>query len=282
MVFQPQALTPDRSARHFYGSEVRRYRTNAKMSLAGLAEVVKYSKSQLGRIETADAMPQPGLSEALDAAFGTDGHFVRLYALARREAHRDKYRRRMELEAQARVIEEYSGHVVPGLVQTRDYAYALFRASNPGESEDRLEERVAARLGRQELLRTDPRPHLWIILDEAVTRRPVGTPAVMREQLAVLLPLVETPHTTIQALPDSHGEHALLGGSLTLLTLGGSLTVAYEEGITIGHLIEDPEAVSQHRRAYDLLRAYALSPRDTAAMVKAAMEDLSLCDLPTT
>src|SRR5689334_11252706 len=137
MRFQPRSLTPDRSSRHFYGSEMRRQREAAQLSLVQLAKVLNSSKSTLARVETAELMPPPDLSEKLDAAFGTDGLFGRLYELAKREAHPDQYRRFMDFEAQAEVIEHYEPQVVPGLLQTESYARALLRCQ-----EDLTEEQV--------------------------------------------------------------------------------------------------------------------------------------------
>jgi transcriptional regulator with XRE-family HTH domain len=264
-------MTPDRSARHLFGSQMRRHREQAGMNLERLAEVVRYSRSHLARIEIAEYMPPPDLPARLDAAFGTAGEFEGLYGLARREVHPDRYRRRMELEARARVIEEFAP-IVPGLVQTADYARALFTVSNPRAGADEIEEKLSARLGRQDLLRADPPPYLSVILDEAALRRPIGGPDVMRAQLAVLLALTDTAHSVVQVLPFAHGEHALLGGSLTLLTLEDGSVVAYEESITTGTLLEDLESVGTRRRAYDLMRAYALSPSLTAALIRDVME----------
>src|SRR5579884_3687242 len=101
-------LTPNRSARHFFGAEMRRYRELNDMSLDRLAVIVNYGKSHLHRVENAESMIPRDLPGLLDATWGTDGHFGRLYGLAKNEAHPDKYRRRMELEAQARIIQEFS------------------------------------------------------------------------------------------------------------------------------------------------------------------------------
>ncbi|MGK5628502.1 helix-turn-helix domain-containing protein [Streptomyces sp. URMC 123] len=274
MAARSRELTPDRSARHLFGAEMRRLRNDAGMSLAGLADIVGYSKQHMANIETAERMIPPDLPAALDAAFCTDGHFGRLFGLARREVHPDKYRRRMDLEAQARVIDEYAGHLVPGLLQTEDYARALFTIGNPGATPEAIEARVAARLLRQEWLRAEPPPYHSVILDEAVIRRPMGGPAVMRAQLSRLVELVDTPRTMVQVLPFAHGGHALLGGTLTLMTLDDDSVVAYEESIDTGQLVEDSQSVAVRRRSYDLLRAYALSPTETAVFIRTAMEAL--------
>lgn len=271
---RPRELTPDRSARHFFGAELRRYREQASMSLEGLADVVKYSRSHLARIEVAECVPPPDLAAALDAAFGTDGIFQRLYALARHEVHPDQFRRRMELEAQARIIAEFAGLIVPGLIQTEEYARAIFEARKPRASHDKVEQLVSARMSRQELLRSDPPPEFSAILDEAVLRRPVGGTAVMGRQLDRLVELTHTATTVVQVLPFAHGEHTLLGGALALFTLDGGRGVAYEEGIGTGNLLEDPEVFDDRRRAYELLRAYALSPTDSADLIRSVREAL--------
>ncbi|TDC74235.1 DUF5753 domain-containing protein [Streptomyces hainanensis] len=270
-------------ARHLFGAEQRRQRQlNGDMSLDALADVVNYSKTQLHGVETAERIPFPPLPGKLDAAFGTDGLFDGLWRVIEREQYPDRYRRFMELAAQATDICEYAGHMVPGLLQTEAYARALLRIGAPEASADDVDEWVATRMSRQDRLSSDVAPYLWTILDEAVLRRPVGGRAVMYEQFAKLQPLVDTARSKIQVLPFTHGEHALLGGSLTLLTLPNRSSVAYLEGIGEGQLIETPAAVRRRHRSYDLLRAYALSPRESAALIERAMEDFNPCEaLPT-
>ncbi|PJE96513.1 transcriptional regulator [Streptomyces carminius] len=274
MPARPRDLTPDRGARHLFGAKMRAQRERTSMSLEGLADVVNVSRSHLSRIETAEVMPPPSLPTALDMAFETDGIFAELYRLACREIHPDQFRRRMTLEAQSRLIEEYAGQIVPGLVQTEEYARAQFTAANPKAAWEEIDELVTARMSRQALLRGASPPDHSLILDEAVLRRGFGGPAVMRAQLARLAELTLTPATVLQVLPFEHGGHALVGGSLALLTLDGGTQVVWEESITTGTLLEDMESVADRRRAYDLLRACALSPRDSAAFIRSVMEAL--------
>ncbi|WP_044570625.1 helix-turn-helix domain-containing protein [Streptomyces iranensis] len=274
MAARPRELTPDRSARHLFGAKMRAHRERANMSLERLKDVVMVSTSHLSRIETADAMPPPDLPKRLDAAFGTDGIFEELYGLVRREIHPDQFRRRMELEAQARLIEEYAGQIVPGLVQTEGYARALFETFDPKAAPEKIEELVTARMGRQTLLSADFPPDISLILDEAVLRRTFGGPTVMHAQLSRLVDLTLTPTSVVQVLPFEHGGHALVGGTLTLMTLGNGARVAYEESISTGTLLEDLAAVSARQRAYELLRACALSPSDTATFIRSLMEVL--------
>ncbi len=244
------------------------------MSLERLGGIVGFSKSQVSRVETADSMIPPDLPAKLDATFGTAGLFEKLYALAKNEVHPDRYRRRMELERRARVIDEVAGQVVPGLAQIDGYARALFRENDPGATAEEIEDKVLVRMGRKDLLQGDTSPFLSMILDEAALRRPIGGDEVMYEQLSALLGMVDTGSTLVQAIPFAHGAYAFLGGSLTLLTLDDGTEVAYEESIDTGTLLEDNESVSKRRRAYDRLKAYALSPRETAALILEIREAL--------
>lgn len=275
MPARPRELRPDRSARDLFGAEMRRFREDAELTLERLGAIVGYSKSALSRVETAECMIAPDLPAALDATFVTGGLFEKLYAIARKEVHPDRYRRQMELEERAVVFETFAGHLVPGMLQTEDYARQLFRDHNPAAKPEEIEDKVLARMGRKKLFQREPALFYGAILDESVVRRPVGGPKVMRAQLAALLEMVDGPHSIIQVMPISRGSHALLGGTLNLLTLEDRTGVAYEESIDTGTLMEDKERFTVRRRAYDRLRAHALGPLETADLIRDSMEKLS-------
>lgn len=271
MTFKPQPLTPYLSARHYFGSEQRRHRERANMSLVQLADILNSSKSTLARIETAELMPPPDIPARLDAAFGTDKHFHGLYELAKKEIHPDQYRRYMDFEARAEVIEVYEPQALPGLLQTEAYAREFF-CCQKDLTVDQVEQRVMARMSRQERQRSDAPPFRWAIIDEAALRRPLGSAMAMREQLASLLTQVDTSNSSIQVMPFSAGLHSLMGGALTLLTLTDGTRVAYEESIQAGHLYEDPDVVNKWRRQYEVLRANALSLPESTDLIRTVME----------
>jgi transcriptional regulator with XRE-family HTH domain len=253
---------------------MRAHRERAAMSLEALAKVVNISRSHLARIETAEAMPPPDLPPRLDAAFDTDGIFGQLYKLASSELHPDQFQRLMELEERAQTIGQYTGQIVPGILQTKEYAEAQFTVANPYASSERIEELVVARLSRQALLAAPLLADYSAVLDESALRRGYGDAAVMRAQLARLAELTLTRTTMVQVVPYSAGGHGLAGGSLRLMTLKGGRRVAYEESITTGTLIEDLDSVVERQRHYDLVRACALSPGDSAAFINSVMEEL--------
>ncbi len=220
-------------------------------------------------------MPPPDLSMALDSLFQTGEHFRRLYELVRREQeiHPEQYRRLMELETRARIMQEYTCQIVPGLLQTEGYARALIETHCLTKSPEEVEELVFARLGRQKLLRVDPQPQLFVLLDEGAIRRPVGGQSVMREQLSVLIANADTSTTTIRLLPFEYGAHGLMGGTLSIMTLDDGTVVAYEESASTGTLLRNPETIRDQQRTFERLYSQALSPSDTAVFLRAVREE---------
>ncbi|WP_217182397.1 helix-turn-helix transcriptional regulator [Streptomyces sp. AC495_CC817] len=257
-----------------FGARVRRLRTAAGLTQAELGDRTHVVSTRITQIERASgAKPTLELARALDAALGADDLLVDLWPYVYREAFPDWSRKFMEFAQRAVVIREYAAHVVPGLLQTEDYARAVLRTGRTLGSEEQLEERVALRMGRQERLGTPGRPELWVVLDEAVLRRPVGGQAVMREQLARLVRTSTEHHITVQVLPFDQGEHEVMGGSLTVLTMPDSSEIAYTEGAHYGQLIEDPDEVRSFTLTYDRLRAAALPPLMSLDMIRSVMED---------
>lgn len=273
MSTRAKKLDPAGSNKQLFGARLRRMREARGWSLDVLSTKVPLSKAQLARIERGEYLAPEKLPALLDAVFGTEELFVELYALACREAIRDQYQRRMEYEGQAVSIKEYAGTLVPGLLQADDYALALFAVTRPGDRAWQ-EEQLAVRKQRQTRLYGPNSPHLSVLLDEASIRRPIGGTAVMKRQLEFLVGMVDTPTCVIQLLPYSHGEHSLLGGSLALFTLPEGNSMAYEESIDSGTLLEAPAAVQQRMLRWDRLWGCALSPSETAAFMNDAMEAL--------
>ncbi|MFF7309596.1 Scr1 family TA system antitoxin-like transcriptional regulator [Streptomyces sp. NPDC008137] len=257
-----------------FGARVRRLRTAAGLTQAELGDRAHVVSTRITQIERASgAKPTLELARVLDSALGADDLLVELWPFVYREAFPDWSRRFMEYAERAVDIREYAAHVVPGLLQTQAYARAVLSVGRTLGSEEQLDERVALRMGRQERLAATDRPELWVVLDEAVVRRPVGGQVVMREQLARLLRTRTEPHITVQVLPFDQGEHDAMGGSLTVLTMPDGSEIAYTEGAHYGQLIEDPDEVRGLSLSYDRLRAAALPPLMSLDMIRSVMED---------
>lgn len=253
-----KGIQPEESMAALFGSRVRRLRTAAGLTQAELGARTHVVSTRITQIErSSGAKPTLELARALDAVLGADNLLVDLWPYVYREAFPDWSRAFMAHSARAVSIGQYAAHVVPGLLQTEAYARAVLSVGRSLTGEEQLEERVAARLARQERLGSPDRPELWVVLDEAVLRRPVGGKAVMQGQLARLLDGAAKPHITVQVLPFDQGEHDALGGSLTVLTQPDGSEVAYTEGAHYGQLVEDPAEVRRFTVTYDRLRAAA-------------------------
>ncbi|WP_323137455.1 helix-turn-helix domain-containing protein [Streptomyces albogriseolus] len=256
-----------------FGARVRRLRTAAGLTQAELGALVHVVSTRITQIERASgAKPTLELARALDAALGADDLLVELWPYVYREAFPDWSRTFMEYSERAVVVRQYAAHVVPGLLQTEDYARAVLGLDALLTGEEQLEERVSARMGRQDRLMSADRPELCVILDEAVLRRPIGGAVVMRKQLRRLLDAAEERHISVQVLPFDQGGHEAMGGSLTVLTLPDGSDVAYTEGADYGQLIEEPANIGRYKLIYDRLRAAALPPIMSLDMVRSAME----------
>ncbi|ALC22471.1 DNA-binding protein [Streptomyces pristinaespiralis] len=269
-----KGIEPEESMAALFGSRVRRLRTAAGLTQAQLGAKTHVVSTRITQVERASgARPTLELARALDAALGADGLLVDLWPHVYRESFPDWSRTFMAYSAQAAAIRQYTGHVVPGLLQTEEYARAVLSVGLSHRNEEHLEERLTARLERQKRLDPPDPPELLAILDETVLRKRIGGDDVMRRQLARLLEAAAQPHITVLVLPFDEGAHDVLGGSLTVLTLPDGSEVAYTEGADHGQLFEDPADVRRFAVAYDRLRAAALPPRRSLHMIRSAMEE---------
>ncbi|MFF8770179.1 helix-turn-helix domain-containing protein [Kitasatospora sp. NPDC015120] len=270
----PNRLPPGKTPREYYGSELRRLREAAvpKMSQDRLGALTFVSGSYIGQLENAQRAPQLDLSIRIDVALDTDGALERLHELLEYSRFADYFQEAVEHEGRASSICEFAGHVVPGLLQTPDYARAVYLASQPLLMDGDLEELVAARMERQRLVNDPTGPELWFILDEAVIRRPVGGHQVMADQLNHIAALMKRRRLIVQALPFDAGAHALFGGMMSLMTFADAPPLVYQEGQYAGQLIDDNRLVARCQRAYDLVRAAALSPEASLDLILSAAE----------
>jgi transcriptional regulator with XRE-family HTH domain len=181
------------------------------------------------------------------------------------------------LEAEASLIREYAAELVPGLLQTAGYGSAFLHAPPAPAGEAELARRVTVRLTRQERLAAEDPPEYWAVLNEAVIRRPVGGPAVMREQLSQLGELAALPHVNIQVLPFAAGEHPAMEGSFS--TLGfpepGDPGVVYMDSQAGSLYLEQPAEIDHYARMFSHLVAKALDPGESRRMIIQAAGDLA-------
>lgn len=180
------------------------------------------------------------------------------------------------LEETAMLIRTYEGHLVPGLLQTEDYARAVMFAGLPGEPDAEVERWLRLRMDRQGLLtRSDP-PRLWAVMDEAALRRPVGGPVVMRAQLEHLISATKLPNVTLQVVPFRAGAHAALGQPFVILRFADPdlPDMVYLEQFTSGLWLDKREEVDGYAQVMDRLAVQADDPNDTEEIIGRVLTDL--------
>jgi transcriptional regulator with XRE-family HTH domain len=261
-------LDPSSSVVAFFGAELRRLRSAASMSQEDLGQQVAYSGSLVGMVETARRAPTRDFAERCDDALGTGGALARLWPLVSQEALPRWFRPFAEVERGATSIRSWEPLVVPGLLQTEDYARALIAAWQPGDGREAVEQQVTVRMERQQLLERDDPPLMWTIISEAALVNPVGGPKVLADQLGRLLDMAaDHPKIIVQVVPLSAGAHPGLEGPLVLVTRRGEPDAAYLEVQGRGQLVERAEEVAHYGLLYDLLRAVALPPDTSCEMI---------------
>jgi transcriptional regulator with XRE-family HTH domain len=270
-------LDPSSSVVAFFGAELRRLRSAAGMSQEDLGQRVSYSGSLVGMVETARRAPTRDFAERCDDALGTGGALARLWPLVSQEAMPRWFRPFAELEREATSIRSWEPLVVPGLLQTEDYARALIEAWQPGDGQEAVQQQVTARMERQHLLEREEPPLMWAIISEAALLNPVGGPKVLRDQLGRLVDVMaDHPKIIVQVVPLSAGAHPGLEGPLVLVARRGEPDVAYLEVQGRGQIVERAEEVARYGLLYDLLRAVALPPGTSREMIA----DLAKGDRP--
>jgi hypothetical protein len=168
----------------------------------------------------------------------------------------------IDSEASATQVHEWEQRVVPGLLQTGDYARAVIKAGQPRISPDELDRKVASRLERQAIFTRDTgRPMYWVVVHEGVLRRVVGSPDFMRTQLDRLIAAADSPDILIQVLPYSANDHPGTDGPIKVFDFAGAPSSGYTECNGGGMIVDQPEQVARLATSMNLIRAAALSPR---------------------
>jgi hypothetical protein len=226
----------------------------------------------VARVEAGTRVPQDTFAKKCDEVLGTGGVLARLWGKVDwypQVEHPDWFRRRAEMDEVAVALREYQERVIPGLLQTEDYARALFSRLVSG---DELEERVRARLSRQRRFLVEGGPFYAVVLDESCLRNVVGCGAIMRDQCAHLLSVGQLPNIHIQVAPADRIGLERPSGSMSLIKLPDGHEWVYSESLDRGHFNGDPAAYARHSQTYDVLRADSPSAPESAVLIGDAME----------
>ncbi|KOG87879.1 helix-turn-helix domain-containing protein [Streptomyces varsoviensis] len=260
---------PASSALAHFGHEVKLEREALGMPRAAFGKEASCGYDLVAKVEKGQRVPPREFAETCDRVFPhANGRFLRLWPLALKFAYPTWFRKYVELEEKATYIRLFHPLLVPGLVQTEEYARAVLRGGRP----DSLDDAVTIRMERQRVLAKEDPPRLWLVLSEYVLRRKaVGDAAVMRGQLQRLRAIAETPRNVVQVLPENvHGRSNPFG----ILSFPDGADVVHVDAFPTGYVVADTVPVAEAQNAYDLLKAGALPPDESAALIDKIMKDV--------
>jgi transcriptional regulator with XRE-family HTH domain len=240
--------------------ELRRAREAAGLSREEFGKLVNYAPSTIGAFETGERFPQMALVKGADEHLDTGGLFLRMYeGLLTNYVYPESFRPWIDIEHEATTLRSYELAHVPGLLQTEAYARAIFH-SGRGD----VENQIAARLERQQILARSSPPELVVVVDEGILRRPVGGRQVMRDQLCSLAEASD--RWIIQILPWEVDNYTCLNGPFVLATVDGK-DLVYTPTQLSGHIVNAAEAVADVKWRWDAVRAEALPRRQSKDLI---------------
>jgi transcriptional regulator with XRE-family HTH domain len=268
--------------RMLLGAHLRRLREAQGVSREDAGWEIRASESKISRLELGRVSFKERDIADLLTLYGVDDEKEkeRLLTLARRANtpgwwHRygdilpSWFQSYLGLEASAALIRTYEIQFVPGLLQTEDYARAVVRLGHGRASDDEIDRRVALRMRRQEILQRPDPVQLWAVLDEAVLRRPIGSTAIMRSQLELLLEATSRPNVRLQVVPFRAGGHSAAGGAFSILRFPDQELpdIVYVEQLTSALYLDKREDVEHYLAAIERLCVEADQPDRTRTML---------------
>ncbi|WP_248961711.1 helix-turn-helix domain-containing protein [Sphaerisporangium perillae] len=270
----PLEPDPSISPRIQFGTELRKFRLSVGFSQRKLCDAIHVSISQLSMIENGHRAPTMELARAVDEALGLGTTLTGLLDRLNRAAAQLPrwFRPWLDFEREAEALRMWEPLMVPGLLQTEDYARAVL-SRKPGITAEQAEEHVTARMDRQSILKRSMPPMLWVILDEGILHRPISGSAVMKGQFEYLLEVGANPCISLQVLPyRACSVVGLMGGFVIADMPKGALPAAYIESQSTEDRVSDrPEEVKGLALRYDMIRVDALPRCESLSMIKETM-----------
>ncbi|PWI43953.1 helix-turn-helix transcriptional regulator [Streptomyces sp. ICBB 8177] len=262
-------LDPEQSPSARFGQRLRTLRDERGWTQEELAARIGCTGTHVSAVETGRRPPTRRFAASVDKAFGTGDRFERQSRAARHTALIEGFPEYVAHEARAAEVRLYEVGVIPGLLQTAEYAAALEADAVRREAitPEQAEERVELAAQRQASLLRSPSPLILTVLDEGCIRRSMGTSAVMDAQFARLLDFAEMPNTVLQVAPFSMGARRPFSLPITILTMPDRSLMSYAESTHRGHLERESTFVVHLLAAYHQLQAEALSQAESVAMI---------------
>ncbi|MZD09760.1 helix-turn-helix domain-containing protein [Streptomyces sp. SID5785] len=258
----------------YCGSQIKLWRTEAGVARETLADEAGYGYEYVKSMENGRRRPTTHLLQIADQLCRAGGKIVAAQEYLKPEPHPQRSQEFMEIEKEAIASFSYQPLLIPGQLQTREYAHALISASSPPLDDETVEERIVGRLKRQEAMIARTGAMYGFVVYEAALRTAVGGAGAMREQLQHILDLGRLHHVSIQVLPTGRACGVALNGSLVLLESPDHEHHAYVEGPETGALYTDPAKVSVLTRTHGMIRTHALSVEESAEFIGKVAQEL--------
>ncbi|MEV0124100.1 helix-turn-helix transcriptional regulator [Streptomyces sp. NPDC050703] len=256
------------SAVEMVGQQLRLRREVAGLRVAEFAELIGYGEDLVRKIERGARIPRPEYLDKVDEVVGAGGFVSALKKPMREARYPKRVRELAKLEERAVELGMYSNHNIHGLLQTEEYARALFRTRRPAYSDQALERLVAARMARRSVFECSPVPEFSFVQEEVTLRRPIGGTMVLRRQLERLLEVTELRNVEVQVMPTSSGEHPGTGGRIQVLKFGDGTAMGRTDDEFGGRPVSDPRQLRILELRYGIIRAQALAPRESRAFIE--------------
>ncbi|MDQ0939842.1 helix-turn-helix transcriptional regulator [Streptomyces sp. V1I1] len=253
---------------HLFGQQLKLCRVRAGLERPEFGSMTGYSASTIASFEQGRRIPPPRFIDKADEVLDAGG----LLRASKEEVARAQYpaffRDAARLEAQAVELHVYATHAVPGLLQSEEYARAVFAMRRPLLEEETVVQRVAARLARQEIFSRTPLSTISFVVEESVLHRPLGGRSVMHGQLEQMLLCGQRRNVELQVMLTDREEHACLAGPFTLIETREGRRIAYVEAHKDSRLYTERQPVREIEEQYGILRAQALTPRESLALIE--------------
>lgn len=258
----------------YCGNQLKLWRTRAGVSREELGKEAAYEYESIKSMEQGRRKPTLTVLQIADEMCSAHGLLVAAHEYLKPEPFQSYARDFVDAEDRAIALHAYQPLLIPGLLQTEGYVRALISNDCPLLDDETVEERIAARLARQERLTAKPRTLFGFVIYEAALRTFVGGPKVMKAQLHHLLEVGRLRNVSIQVLPADRGAPISLNGSMVLLETDEHEHLAYEEGQDTGVLHSSPEKVSVLTQRHGMIRTQALGPDESAEFIRKVAEEL--------
>ncbi|MFF2436985.1 helix-turn-helix domain-containing protein [Streptomyces sp. NPDC058107] len=251
-----------------FGRQLKLLRVRAGMERPEFGKLTGYAGQSIASFEQGRRIPSPRFIDRADEVLDAGGVLKALKEEVGRAQYPAFFRDAARLEAGAVGLCVYGTHAVPGLLQTEEYARAVFRMQRPLLDDDVIEQRLAARMVRQDIFTRRPAPLLSFVIEEVVLRKPIGGRATLRDQLEQILLVGQNRNVEIQVMPTDREDHAGLGGPFNLIDNAEGRRIAYTEVQDDSRLYTGAGKIRELEARYGILRSQALTPRESLDFIE--------------